>query len=186
MGHRASGKTSVGKRLAPVLGYLFYDTDDLIRKDTGTSIRTIVSQEGWDAFRHQEQKAIADISRVSGAIIALGGGAVMDPANVANLKETGVFVWLTADAETLTKRIDVDGESIDMRPSLSERGGLDEVKQMLAIRNPVYQALADVTLDTVGKDIDAVAEEVLRSLAALALPATKHLVRGKGSHQSSR
>ncbi len=104
-GYRCTGKTSVGRGLAARLRRPFFDTDDLVRERTGMSVRRIVAEQGWASFRAVEKAAIADLASVQGAVVALGGGAVLDPENVAAVKANGRVVWLVADAQTIVARM---------------------------------------------------------------------------------
>jgi shikimate kinase len=166
IGYRASGKTCVGKKVSGSLGLPFYDTDDIIQRKAGKTVREIVRDGGWPAFRESEKAAIGEVARRDGVVIALGGGAVMEPANVEALKGKGCFVWLQAEEETLRKRMKGDGSSPEQRPPLMVPAMGDE-KEMLARRAPVYRALADLVIDTTGRSIDEVAEEILAALSDL-------------------
>jgi len=166
IGYRACGKTCVGKKVSGFLGLPFYDTDDLIQRKTGKTVRQIVQEGGWPAFRKSEKAAIGEVGRQDGVVIALGGGAVMEAGNVEALKGKGCFVWLQAEEETLRKRMRGDGASPEQRPPLTIPGNGDE-KELLAKRSPVYRALADLIIDTTGRSIDKVAEEILAALGDL-------------------
>jgi shikimate kinase len=163
IGYRACGKTCVGKRISRVLGLPFYDTDELIQRKTRKTIRQIVQEGGWPAFRKSEKATIGEVARQDGAIIALGGGAVMEPGNVEALKGKGCFVWLQAEEETLRQRMKGDGASTEQRPPLMNPAKEDE-KELLAKRNPVYRALADLVIDTTGRSVDEVAEEIMAAI----------------------
>ena len=110
IGYRASGKTSVGKRLSDFLQRPFYDTDAFIRQQTGKTVKEIVLEGGWTAFREAEKAVIAGLASQEGAVIALGGGAVLDLANVEVLKPRGLFIWLQAGKETIQERLRGCGE----------------------------------------------------------------------------
>ena len=166
IGYRACGKTCVGKRVSGLLNLPFYDTDELIQQKTGKTVREIVQEGGWPAFRKAEGAAVGEVARQDGVIIALGGGAVMEPGNVEVLKGRGCFVWLQAEEETLRKRMKGDGASTEQRPPLMVPGLGDE-KELLAKRSPVYRTLADLIIDTTGRSIDEVAEEILTALGDL-------------------
>jgi len=164
IGYRASGKTSAGRELARLLGRPFFDTDRMIFGKTGRSIREIVEESGWRAFREAEKTVISELSRLDGVVIAAGGGAVMDPDNVAMLREGGRFVWLQADARILALRMSRDRNGAAQRPSLTGAGSLAEVEEVLAERLPVYRAVADVVIDTAGKRPDEIAAEIAGKL----------------------
>ena len=169
IGYRASGKTSVGRKLAGLLQRPFYDTDALIRQQTGRTVKEIVSSAGWPAFRQAEKTVIAGLAGQDGAVIALGGGAVLDPANAAILKPLGFFIWLKAGKETIQERLRGDGLNAEQRPSLLPPGNGDD-GEILRQRTPVYEALADLIVDTSGKSIEAVTEGVLARVKKLGCP----------------
>ena len=166
IGVRASGKTSVGRRLAGLLQRPFYDTDALIRQQTGMTVKEIVLAGGWPAFRDAEKTAVAGLAGQEAAVIALGGGAVLDPANVEVLKPRGLFIWLQAGKETIQERLRRDGVNAEQRPPLPLSGNGDD-EEILKHRTPVYGALADLAVDTSGQSIEAVAEEVLAHIKKL-------------------
>ena len=160
IGYRASGKTSAGRELARLLDRPFFDTDRMIFAKTGRTIREIVESGGWQAFREVEKTVIAELSGLDEAVIAAGGGAVMDPDNVSMLREGGRFVWLQADARILALRMSRDRSGAVQRPSLTGAGTLAEIEEVLAKRLPVYGAVADVVVDTAGKDSAGIAAEI--------------------------
>ena len=166
IGYRCTGKTSVGKAIAKRLGIPFYDTDELIQSYAGKTIREIVDEGGWDAFRAKEKEIIKRLSSPADAVIAAGGGAIMDAENRNSLKRNGLCIWLTADVRTIMGRMKNDRASTAQRPPLSDGGVERETAEILEAREPLYQALADVTVDTSGKGIDAVADEICSTLAS--------------------
>ena len=147
IGYRGSGKSAVGKLLAARLGMAFCDTDELIVAQAGKTIREIFAAGGEPAFRALERDAVAQAAAQDNTVIAAGGGVVLDPANVAALKRNAKIVWLSAPAEVLYQRITADITSQHTRPNLTASGGLEEVKRLLALRTPLYQSTADITVD---------------------------------------
>jgi len=164
IGYRCTGKTSVGKRLAERLGIPFCDTDELIQSNVGKTIRELVDQEGWDAFRARERAIIKQLPLSADAVIAAGGGAIMDAANRKALKQKGICVWLMADVKTICERMRKDGVSNEQRPPLSSDGLEQETAKIIEARRPFYQEMADCTIDTSGKNIEAIADEILGAL----------------------
>jgi len=161
IGYRGAGKSTVGRKLASRMGNGFVDTDDLVEKRRGVSIRDIVASRGWDYFRAVEKKIVEEISRMDNLIIAPGGGAVLDPENVRSLKENGLIIWLKADREILCQRIDRDSQTVDRRPTLTGKGAMEEFEEVMAVRNPLYERAADAEIDTSGLDVEEVEEAVL-------------------------
>ena len=92
--------------------------------------------------------------------MALGGGALLDPKNKANLKRVGKVVWLRAPAVVLWSRIQSDPKTGDTRPDLTSAGGLAEVESVLAEREPDYQACARHVVDTVSMSPEDLAESI--------------------------
>ena len=160
IGYRASGKTSAGRELARILGRPFFDTDRMIFARTGRTVREIVEASGWQAFREVEKTVISELSGLDEVVISAGGGAVMDPDNVSMLRAGGRFVWLQADARILALRMSRDRSGALQRPSLTGAGTLAEIAEVLAKRLPVYRAVADVVVDTAGKDPAGIAAEI--------------------------
>ncbi len=160
IGYRGSGKTTVGRELAKLLERPFFDSDRMVFAKTGRTVSEIVEAGGWPAFREAEKAVIAELSALDQAVISLGGGAVMDPDNVASLEERGKFVWLRADARTLARRMQSEKNGGGQRPSLTGAGTLEEVERVLAERLPVYRALADLAVDTAGKYPAGIAAEI--------------------------
>jgi shikimate kinase len=169
IGYRCTGKTSIGKRLAVRLGIPFYDTDELIQSEAGKTIRELVDQEGWDAFRQRERTIIRQLPLSADVVIAAGGGAVMDPENRKTLRHKGRCVWLMADVDTICDRMRKDGVSNAQRPPLSKHGLEQETAKLLEARRPIYQEMADCAIDTSGKGIDAIADEIVSELGLQAL-----------------
>lgn len=166
IGYRCTGKTSVGKKIAEQLGIPFYDTDEFIQRHTNKTIREIVDKEGWDAFRAEERATIKKLSSLTEGVIAAGGGAIMDAENRKALKHNGMCIWLTADVRTIVARMRNDRASTAQRPPLSDGDVERETAQILKTREPVYQELADCIIDTAGKGIDAVVDEICSALAS--------------------
>jgi shikimate kinase len=163
IGYRASGKTSVGEKLSGLLGLPFYDTDVLIRQQTGKTVREMVLEGGWPAFRQAERAAIAGLAGEEKAVIALGGGAILDPSNVKALRPRGFFIWLQAEKETIQERLKGDRESAEQRPPLSISRNEDE-EEILRQRIPLYEAIADFIVDTTGLSVEAVANKIIAAL----------------------
>ena len=164
IGYRCSGKTEVGKTLATELGRDFLDIDALIEKNTGDPIQQIVSGKGWDHFREIEKRLVAEISRKDHLVVATGGGFVMDEENVQNLKKNGWLVWLNAGCDVLRHRMVKDSESGRARPSLTGANPLEEIKEVLTIRKPLYERAADFMVDTGILSIGEVAAAIIKAL----------------------
>jgi shikimate kinase len=152
IGMMGSGKTTVGTEVARTLGVPFIDSDDAVVTVTGRSIHDLFS-ESEAVFRSFESEAVASIAALGDSVVATGGGAVLNPANVALMRSTGVTVLLDTDPRTLAQRL----SGTDDRPLLSGGG---DIATIAAERGPVYTASADVIVDTTGRDIEDVVQEV--------------------------
>lgn len=161
VGYRGTGKTTVGRLLAQRLGVPFADNDDRIEELAGKSIAEIFATEGEPGFRDRESAALAELCARSNSVIATGGGAVLREANRKLLKARGFVVWLTAPPETIWQRLQSDPATGARRPNLTTTGGEDEVKALVAAREPLYREVADFVSPTDTLSPDAVADAIL-------------------------
>jgi shikimate kinase len=161
-GFMATGKTSVGKRLASLLRYEFLDMDVIIESESGMSIPQIFSSQGEPAFRALECRVVEQVVQRSGCVIATGGGTIVNRQNLDNLKRSGIVIALTADPETILLRAG-SGES---RPMLGKGDHLQRIRSLIEQRSPAY-AMADITVDTSSSGIEEVAENIVLRLRAI-------------------
>jgi len=160
-GFMATGKTEVGRRLAALLDAPFLDTDALVESTTGRTIADIFARDGEPSFRALEREAVERACRVADAVVATGGGTLLDADNRRRLADAGPVVCLTATPEELVRRV---GGGAD-RPLLADFSDrLGRVRALLDERAEAY-ASAAYTIDTTGLRIDDVVERV-RSLVA--------------------
>ena len=164
IGYRGTGKTAVGKALSKRLGRPFYDADAYLEQKRGRTISDMVAAEGWPFFRAREKEVIGEIAAKDDCVIATGGGAVMDKDNVACLRRKGTFVLLKADADTMIQRIQGDDISAQQRPKLLVGDIYEETESLLKERMPVYEEVADFSVDTSNLAIDEVVERIVRNL----------------------
>jgi shikimate kinase len=158
-GFMATGKTAVGRRLARLLDRPFVDTDGLVEAAAGRPIAEIFATDGEGRFRVLERAAVEQACAVENAVIATGGGALLDPENRRRLAAAGPIVCLAADPEEIHRRL---GDP-STRPLLANGNGqgdrLARIRALLAERTPAY-ALAAYTIDTSKLTVDEVAERV--------------------------
>lgn len=156
IGMRGSGKTAVGKILSQRLGHEMVELDELVAQKAGIRIPEIVARQGWEKFRDIEEAVTAEVSQRDNIIIATGGGVVTREPNIANLKQNGLLVWLTAGIDSLLQRIGDDKN----RPLLKAKTRREDLEIALTERQPLYQKAADITIDTENRTPEAVAETV--------------------------
>jgi shikimate kinase len=163
-GYRATGKSSIGKILADLLGFDFIDTDLAIEKRQGESIAEMVGRGGWDLFRRKEEDMLLELCRRRNIVIASGGGSVMHENAWEKLRHNALSVWLTVDIKTICQRLAADSNTDDQRPALTEMGTMDEISMVLAERQPLYEKSSDLTINTEGKTPEEVAEVISAEL----------------------
>lgn len=149
IGYRGSGKTTIGKRLADRLWQSFVDVDDLIVKKAGKNIKQIFEQHGEAHFRDLETEAVKEICKLSDHVIGLGGGTLGREENRRAIREAGhKVIYLKCEPAELHRRIQADPQSIETRPNLTNLGGgIEEIKKMLAEREPIYRQVMHAELD---------------------------------------
>lgn len=150
IGYMGSGKSTIGEKTARSLGIEFLDTDALIEAQEEMTISELFAQKGEAYFRQKETQVIQDLSKESKKmVLATGGGLPMKEENQALLKELGTVVYLKASVNTLVERLQED----TTRPLLREGDLRKKIETMLEVRNPVYEKVADVVLETDKKTI---------------------------------
>ena len=167
IGYRCSGKTSVGQALAKILDRSFYDADEELVQEQGMDISEIVRIKGWGAFRKMERDIIKRLCAEKDCVVATGGGAVLDDENVANMKKSGVIVWLQATPETIKKRILIDDHTQSYRPALTAKGLVAEIEVVLLERRPYYQGAMNLSVDTDLISIKDICNFILKSLPGI-------------------
>ncbi|HYG57750.1 MAG TPA: shikimate kinase [Symbiobacteriaceae bacterium] len=163
IGMMASGKSTVGRVLAEMLGRPFLDTDAMVEAEANRSIPAIFAEEGEAGFRAREARAVAAATSVDGRVIATGGGAVLSPANRELLRRGSLVFWLDASPEELCARAvkqDVAG-----RPLLAG-DALAQIRSRLKSRAAAYAAAAHHRIWVEGCSATGVADAVLTIVKA--------------------
>lgn len=166
IGFRGSGKSTVARLLAERLGYEWIDSDDRVEQQAGQRIADIFAEEGEPAFREAEARVVAELSRQQRTVVALGGGAVLRQETQEAIRAAGPVVWLTADVDTLERRLAGDPATADRRPPLTDLEGRAEIEDLLARREPVYRACATFEVDTQNRSPAEVVEAIVANLDA--------------------
>ena len=97
------------------------------------------------------------------SVIATGGGAILNPDNITDMKNSGFVVWLKATARTIRYRILLDKITETQRPALTDKGLLEEIEDLLAIRNPLYEKAMDMSVETDTPDADGICDIILKN-----------------------
>ncbi len=144
IGPMGAGKTTIGRQIARVFNFDFYDSDREIEQRTGASIPLIFELEGEEGFRKREQDIIAELTSKKKIVLATGGGAVLREANQKALKASGTVVYLCASLDDLLERTSKDKN----RPLLQTDNPRETLQNILNERDPIYRQLADIILET--------------------------------------
>jgi shikimate kinase len=159
-GFMATGKTSVGRLLADRLGWAFLDTDAMIEKEVGASVKDIFATGGEAAFRQVESRTVGLVSLLDKTVISTGGGVPLDEKNVRDLSRNGLTVCLTAKPETILERLK---DEADVRPLLQGGDPYLKVHRLLSDRREAY-ARAKHQVATDGLTPAQVADRVMALL----------------------
>jgi shikimate kinase len=193
-GFMGCGKSSVGRYLSELLCCPFTDLDEAICQKAGKSIPEIFTSEGEAGFRTLEAEVLQSILSPSGAestekqsltsqamgpslcgqmastaspsslylmIVALGGGTVMTPECAELVKEKTTCIYLKASIETLIRHLETEASG---RPMLQGESLRSRIEELMSLRSEIYEATADITIETDGKSIEAIAEEIFNRL----------------------
>jgi shikimate kinase len=153
IGLMGAGKTKVGRGAAARLDRPFVDTDLLVEQAAGRPVAEIFATEGEPAFRAREREAVAEALATDGAIVSVGGGAVLDPGNVERIRAAGSVVWLHADPAELARRLRRSLLRGD-RPLLADGDPEAVLRRLLDDRGDAYRAAATVVLRTDGLEVE--------------------------------
>ena len=151
----------MGKALAQKLDKKFIEMDPLIEEKAGKSIPRIFNEDGEIAFRELEIEVAKDASGKENVVIACGGGVPLNKINIDRLSQEAVIVYLTATPEVILQRTSADSEE---RPLLTVPNPTYAIRNLQDFRRPYYERSADITVNTSGLSIDAVADKVISKL----------------------
>jgi shikimate kinase len=148
IGYRATGKSTLAQPLAECLGWSSVDADVELERRAGRSIREIFDTDGEPEFRRLERETLIDLLSREKLVIAAGGGAILNPDTARDFKSAGPVVWLQASVDTIERRLYGDETTTERRPNLTAVGGREEIESLLKGREPIYQELADLVIQT--------------------------------------
>ncbi len=157
VGARGAGKTTIGNALAQALGYRFIDTDSFMQQTSLLTVAEIVAREGWSGFRRRESLALQTVTSPE-TVVATGGGAVLSADNRAFMRRHGLVIYLRASADILAERLAEEPEDAQ-RPSLTGKPIVEEMQDVLAVRETMYQDVAHYVIDA-SRDPQWVVEQI--------------------------
>lgn len=164
-GYRATGKSAVGRLLADRLGLSFFDMDSCLEERAGRPIRQLVAEHGWEQFRELERNLLAELVDQTGMVISTGGGAILHQESWRRLSRTGLVVWLTADIDTICRRLTEDSNSVEQRPSLTGADICTEAAMVLAEREPLYAKGSHLSITTDDNTVEQIVLLIEQALA---------------------
>jgi len=160
IGPMGSGKSAVGRQLARLLRFTFYDSDADIEAKTGVDIAYIFDKEGEPGFRLREKESVERLTRLDGVVLATGGGAVIDADNRRVLAERGTVVYLETSVDQQLERTRHGRH----RPLLNDTDPQEKLKELMLRRTALYKEIADLMVSTNGRRVQLVAEEIYQAL----------------------
>ncbi len=160
VGPMGAGKSTIGRLLARELGYGFFDSDRQIEERTGANIPWIFDVEGESGFRQRETQILEELVRLDRVVLATGGGAVMREENRALLARNALVVYLKTSVRQQFERTRRDRN----RPLLQQKDPRGVLEELFRTRDPIYRALADITVSTDRKSPRLVVRQLLNQI----------------------
>lgn len=156
IGPMGSGKTTVGQRVAQLLGLEFLDCDHELESRTGASVALIFDVEGEAGFRERETRVLEELTARRGVLLATGGGVVLSPRNRELLRHSGLVVYLSTSVGQQVKRLRRDRS----RPLIQTSDRRERLKRLAEERNPLYEELADIDFPSRERSQDISAQKL--------------------------
>ena len=144
VGPMGAGKSTIGRLLSAELKLEFYDSDKVIEQRCGANIPWIFDMEGEAGFREREEQSIDDLTQMSSIVLATGGGVIMRESNRNHLSARGIVVYLCTSVEQQLARTARDKN----RPLLQADNPEKILRDLFAVRDPLYRSIADIIIET--------------------------------------
>ena len=160
IGFMGAGKSTIARSLQRSLNFPLVEMDERIVREQGMSINEIFEKYGEAHFRQIESDLILTIGHENASIVSCGGGVVVRPQNVENMKKSGKIVFLTATPETILERVK-NGKD---RPLLNGHMNVDYIRELMEKRRVLYENAADIRIDVDGKSVLEVCHEIIRKI----------------------
>ena len=162
VGPMGAGKTSIGRRLASQLGLEFVDADQRLEQLVGTTVSLIFELEGETGFRMREAQLLGELLRGRNQVIATGGGAVLSPVTRELLSQHSFVVYIRVGIQQQLDRLARD----HTRPLLAGGDRREKLETLAAMRNPLYQSVADLVFESDGLSVGSAAKKVCAQVQA--------------------
>lgn len=163
IGPMGSGKTTIGQRVAQLLGLEFLDCDHELEARTGVSITLIFDIEGEAGFRDRETRMLEELTARRGVLLATGGGVVLRKRNRELLRRSGLVVYLSTSVSRQLRRLSRDRT----RPLIQTSDRRERLNRLAEERNPLYEELADIDFPSVNRSPDITARKLADLISEL-------------------
>ena len=150
------GKSTMASILAEETGAQLIEMDEAIEKEAGMTINEIFERYGETHFRDLESQLILRIAEQGGAVVSCGGGAILRPENVENMKKNGTIIYFSATPETIFERVRYSTN----RPLLNGNMNVEYIRELMEKRLPRYEGAADITIVVDEKEKKQILEEL--------------------------
>jgi shikimate kinase len=167
IGFRATGKSTIARRLSDLLEWDYFSTDKEVEEQSGLSIATMVKEYGWEYFRQQESYVIQKAVRRFQVIIDCGGGVVEDEKNMEGLSRGALMVWIDADLDDIKNRM---ADEKDRRPLLNQQEMQTDIELNYERRLPLYRKYSRVKVNSSRQSLEEMCKEILKNLNKKQLP----------------
>ena len=163
IGFMGAGKSTVSAKLSELLAMEVMEMDAHIQQKEGMTIKEIFAANGEEYFRNCESNTLIELRERKHMVVSCGGGVPLREKNVELMKNSGFVVWLTATPDTIFNRVKDSTE----RPLLNGNMNVPFIQNLMESRKEKYETAADITIDTTGKEIQEICEELLQKLSKL-------------------
>lgn len=157
IGPMGAGKSTIGRQLAQMLGMEFIDSDTVIEERAGADIDWIFDVEGEAGFRKREERIINELTQNHGVVLSTGGGSVLSKDNRNHLSARGIVIYLETTVDKQFERTQRDKK----RPLLNTEDPRKTLEELAKIRNPLYDEIADITVQTDEQPAKLVATNII-------------------------
>lgn len=160
IGPMGAGKSTIGRQLAQQLGMEFMDSDTVIEERAGADIDWIFDVEGEAGFRKREERVINELTQGQGVVLSTGGGSILSKENRNVLSARGIVIYLETTIDKQFERTQRDKK----RPLLQNDNPRKTLEELAKIRNPLYEEIADITLQTDDQAAKLVATNIIEMI----------------------